>query len=552
MASTYPIVKLNILGNTITFRDADVIEAEVTQEIHPIGIEVPASTARIRVWLDDQKRALSPYIPEYPANMLVSGAGTEIVNGLYAYLTMFFADPMFGKDGITLWRYDDRWVIRPVTGSGEYYYSYDDVASPDLVTTWIVGDLGAAPPPDVTSVAILSLRESFSPFSDGEYYQAMSTGLAVDVSESVDGVEHAIGRFYLEDWNNPKEGELELVCTDLIGTLENKKFLGNFYETPALVSNIVGDILAGVGFLYEIDSAVASKLLKGYIPGDITLREALQQVLFACGAYALTTGDSKLKIKESIVATSTSESDVVVTDTQKTDSQTLSIQPLVTGVEVVSHDYSKGQTLEQIFSAFLTPGDYMVVYPKPYWHVEATGTGDAITYLATTNDELLVTPDSPDNVPVTTLGVTVYTIYGAFDFGVNFVYLHVPEPGGTATVSGKPWIDATQIFSWANPNAGNAQPNVWKIDSATLVPSIQTSTEETITNVLARVAAYAALRYQQKVTMFPRTDVDLGNIALVDSLYGKDVVGVVEKMSSNLSGGYLIETEIVGTEHTSA
>jgi hypothetical protein len=42
----------------------------------------------------------------------------------------------------------------------------------------------------------------------------------------------------------------------------------------------------------------------------------------------------------------------------------------------------------------------------------------------------------------------------------------------------------------------------------------------------------------------------LGNVALVDSLYGKDVVGIIEKMSSDLTGGYLINTEIVGTEHS--
>ena len=54
MATTYPIVSLNILGETITFSDKDVIEAEVVQEIHPISIKVPASTARIRLWLDDE------------------------------------------------------------------------------------------------------------------------------------------------------------------------------------------------------------------------------------------------------------------------------------------------------------------------------------------------------------------------------------------------------------------------------------------------------------------------------------------------------------------
>ena len=41
MSYTYPIVTLSIMNDTIVFQDTDVIEAEVTQEIHPIGIEVP-------------------------------------------------------------------------------------------------------------------------------------------------------------------------------------------------------------------------------------------------------------------------------------------------------------------------------------------------------------------------------------------------------------------------------------------------------------------------------------------------------------------------------
>ena len=73
MAKTYPIIRLNILGQTIVFQGEDVIDAETTQEIHPISIEVPASTARMRLWLDDTRP---------PADMVVSGAGSALVNGL--------------------------------------------------------------------------------------------------------------------------------------------------------------------------------------------------------------------------------------------------------------------------------------------------------------------------------------------------------------------------------------------------------------------------------------------------------------------------------------
>lgn len=480
MANTYPIIQLIINNETVEFRDADVIEAEVVQEIHPVGIELPSSTARVRVWLDDT---------------VVDGEGR-------------------------------------------------------------------------------TLRDKFSPFSDGIYYQSMTTGLVVDIRESMNGVEHVIGRFYLQEWRNPKQGELELVCTDAIGTLDNKTYLGNFYELPTSVSTIIADIMKSVDVGYEIEPAVASKQLKGYLPGNKTLRESLQHVLFACGAYAVTAGSDKICIKQGIIPLANQIVDIFITDDEKTDSQELTIQQLVTAVQITSHDYAKGTIEEEIFSAMLTPGDYMVVYPKPYHWVSASGIGDVITYLATANDEVLISPDSG-----TYPEVTIYTVYGEFEFGVNYVYLHVPaaDPMPEVKVVGKPWLDGTQVFEWINPegvknynegfayDAPNAiydlstyrrdwsvyaPPNVWKIDNATLLPFIRTGNEETVNLALARIAEYAKLRYQQNSKLFPRSDIKPGALAVIDSLYGKDIVGVVERLVSNLSGGYLIDAELVGVERT--
>lgn len=503
MANTFPIIQLHINNETVEFRDKAVIEAEAVQEIHPVGIELPSSTARIRVWLDNT----------------------------------------------------------------------------------IVDDQGR------------TIRDKFSPFSDGVYYQSMTTGLIVDIRESMSGVEHMVGRFYLQEWRNPKQGELELVCVDAIGTLDNKTYLGNFYELPTSVSTIIADIMKSVDVGYEIEPAVASKQLKGYLPGNKTLRESLQHVLFACGAYAVTAGSDKICIKQGIIPLakvvetisyydsasakydtanvlySDQIVDIFITDDEKTDSQELTIQQLVTAVQITSHDYTKSEVEENVFSALLNPGDYLVVYPKPYHWVSASGIGDVITYLGTANGEWLVDPASTDGY------ILGYTIYGEFEFGVNYVYLHIPvaDPMPEVHVVGKPWLDGTQLVEWINPDgvknynegfaydASNAiydlstyrrdwsvyaPPNVWKIDNATLLPFIRTGNEETVNFALARIAEYAKLRYQQNSKLFPRSDVKPGNLAVIDSLYGKDVVGVVERIVSNLSGGYLIDAELVGVERT--
>ena len=469
MATTYPIIRLSILGETVTFRGEDVIEAESTQEIHPISIEVPASTARVRVWLDDT---------------------VEDENGK-------------------------------------------------------------------------TLRDKFMPFKDGIYYQALSSGLLIDIYEMVDGdTESAVyvGRFYLDSWKNPTEGEIEFECVDAITLLDGIQYLGKFYETETPVTTVLNEIFNYSNLSYVIDDAVAGRTVSGYLSGNTTVREALQQVLFAVGAYACTAGGTDVQIRDSqfpipgavlegyyfdqagtLFDTALFSDQItgqIVPDSEKTDKQSLTIQRPVTDIEIVSHDYTKSETIETIFqSDWLAPGTYTVVYPKPYWLVRASGVGDRIVYLAAADGTLLARPDSgvyPN--------VTIFSTYGQFEFGANYVQLIVTSPGGAVLVEGYPYIDNTQSFLVHIEPPQGTPKNKWKIEDALLVNSL------TAQSVLQRVADYAILNYTKSVTMFPRTDNLLGEIKTFASLYGKEVVGGIEKVISNLTGGYLLDAEVVGIE----
>ena len=102
------------------------------------------------------------------ADMIVAGAGTSEVNGTYAENGTKFEKPryrMASAQSVTGYFYVvwsgpfNHWCISvqgddSVTYSqihaGSRYYSADNVATPDLCTTWVIAS-GANPPPTVTA-----------------------------------------------------------------------------------------------------------------------------------------------------------------------------------------------------------------------------------------------------------------------------------------------------------------------------------------------------------------------------------------------------------------
>jgi hypothetical protein len=83
------------------------------------------------------------------ADLTVSGAGTGAVNGDYNQVGTTNGRPDYSNGGgITIfWDASLFWTIYSFS---YLYYSYDDVATPDLVTTWAVS-AGSPPVPTVTA-----------------------------------------------------------------------------------------------------------------------------------------------------------------------------------------------------------------------------------------------------------------------------------------------------------------------------------------------------------------------------------------------------------------
>ena len=102
-------------------------------------------------------------------SITVSNAGSSVTNGVYTQNGTFNGKPKYSKtNGSDVFeiRWNNQgslyyWVIMKVAPSGSnYYYSLNNVATPDLVTVWQFEGSGLAPLPQVTQGSLSA--EDFS------------------------------------------------------------------------------------------------------------------------------------------------------------------------------------------------------------------------------------------------------------------------------------------------------------------------------------------------------------------------------------------------------
>ena len=93
MSVTFPVIQLNINNETVTFAGADVVSADVVQEINPLSLELPASQADVTVYSTNSDfnpfsdgRYYQSLTANTAADLLVSNDGVE------TYIGRFYLD----------------------------------------------------------------------------------------------------------------------------------------------------------------------------------------------------------------------------------------------------------------------------------------------------------------------------------------------------------------------------------------------------------------------------------------------------------------------------
>jgi hypothetical protein len=415
-------------------------------------------------------------------------------------------------------------VIQLTIGGTVFEFSGTKVISANLIEE--VNPISAEIPIGTIEFKILTLDESFSMFS-GQYFQLLSERLPVLVYENIDGINSFIGKYYLEKWKNISEHEFEFKAVDIIGVMAATEYDGGFWSVPTTLETILVSVLNPINVLYSVDDSIKDVEISGWIPPS-DYREALKQICFSAGAIATTARSQLLNILPITVPTVFYKSEI--TDANKGIVQPLELLPLVTNIELVSHNYTQGEVLENIFEKYLEIGSHKIIFEKPYYNIVVNGPGYAPSLFAMEDDDYFVTEDDEN-----------FEVGGEYIFGPNCLYLEMTTPG-TITITGYPWLDSKRSFIFNETGVSEfANKNTLTISEATMVSA------DNAQIVLNNVRDYYRQRYFQNILLLPSA-VKTSDIVFTSTLYQKKILATVQKMDMNLTGGYLSKVDILGIE----
>lgn len=381
----------------------------------------------------------------------------------------------------------------------------------------------------------------FSP--SGEYSVVSTTGIfsgleenqPADMYEEIDGVTNYMGRFYLDSFNSPTPNKMNLKLKDAIARMEESEFLGAFYHTnpdyPSYVrtisaSDLLNDVMAAAGFEYEIDSGLASIVLDGVLHIG-NCRNALQRICFALGAYATCSRSNKILIRTAELSEDIVTPDYELTSSQKSMSQSVVLKPLITSVNLMHNEWgidyavfgaggSIVSSVKTVFNGSLALGNYLIDFAPDI----AYSTGALV---------------SPPRTAVIDLIYGTETITGN---GVTFLSFECTTSGDwNITINGffrnKKWSNIVEI------GGGVADTNRVTIKEASFI------TKTNVSDLVNNLFTYYQERYVQNVRLYATT-IKPGDSVVVDTYDGKQIQGIVEKVSTNLSGGFISDVEIIG------
>lgn len=368
-------------------------------------------------------------------------------------------------------------------------------------------------------VSLFSPIGEFSVVNTTGVFAGLEENQPADMYEEIDSTIHYMGRFYLDKFESPTQNKMNLTLKDGIALLDKSKFMGNFYSWDLFPyrtiysDDLISEIMAAAGLDFEIDVELENIEMNGVLHiGDC--RKALQQVLFAIGAYATCSRSNKVIIKKSFLSTDIVTPDYELTAANKGMTQSVELKPLVTSLDLKYSEYVEenayfgsgfSTNTKVVFDGTLEIGSYTIdLFPDICVGLGTVGTPTATITQYPFNTYIRVVCTAP--------GTWNTHIYGY--------------------VRSKKWENVVSL-------GGVTDNNRITINDANFV-----SVHNRI-SLINELFDYYQERYVQKIRTYA-IPLKPGHSVVVDTYSSKQIQGFVERVRTDLAGGFISDVEIVG------
>lgn len=449
----------------------------------------------------------------------------------YEYRAELPAKPITGVKYIRVYFYSTNRPYRHLRlldiGFDDILFRADEIKSAVLVEE--ISRYSTELKSNTLEVSLFSPTGEFSVVNTTGVFAGLEENQPADMYEEIDNVIHYMGRFYLGSWESPTPNKMNLSLADGIALLDKSNYLGGFFSQntfslgvpPATIysDNLIIEIMNAAGLEYEIDAELEDIQMNGALRIG-TCRQALQQTLFSLGAYATCARSNKVLIRKAQLSEDIVTPDYELTSSEKGMLQSVTLKPLVTSLDLSYSKYAyepltdlgSGNYLNEkkLFDGSLEVGIHTIdIYPDiPYGFAGKAGSTAVISYI----EPYWSTRRTYIKFQCTTAGNWNQYANGLFS---NKKWSHVTALGGV--------VDKNRIT----------------IKDGEFISVYNYS------DIASELLDYYQERYVKKVRLYGMP-IQPGHSVVCDTYDSKQIQGYVEKVRTDLAGGFISDVEIVG------
>lgn len=312
---------------------------------------------------------------------------------------------------------------------------------------------------------------------------------------TIDGNRQPMGVYYLQEASGFVDSVAELALVDSIGILDTVTHLGGIYAAVPL-RTFLEELLTPEGIDFELDPVFESVTLTGHLPIG-SKRTALQQAAFAIGAMVDTTRGELMRIYPAPITVSRS-----IGPDRKIVGHNVTFEELITRVDVTAHSYRLDDEVKELVKSELSTGQHTLHFSVPSNVAQVTG------------GTLII------NHP-------------------NYAVVDV-QTAGEVILTGVEYVDDTSVYTVQTGSLpAGAKSSVKSVDKATLVDSTKAAA------AARRVYDYYQRRYTADGRILPGNE-KVGQMIELQSLGGKTLTGVTERLVIDLAGGHIAKLTMRG------